>query len=192
MAYQIKEFELCHSPDNINSWFHDNPEIKVISSYASGHRVGIIYETTPGSAHESKHQKDHGADTEEANWIFRDPPNAYIDGYDWGKIEKALGFRLFYWQKMYIQTGEFRSHSLPLSMTSYPSPRFGKTTAEILRNLLSPNQDSDPVVLVETVSNRYFIDMYQKLYTKLKSAGIPCRDFTIKKVGRTQNGRWYP
>lgn len=39
------------------------------------------------------------------------------------RVEKALGFKLFVWQKTYIHHGKFR--------------RFGKTTAECLRILLT-------------------------------------------------------
>ena len=38
-------------------------------------------------------------------------------------VEKALGFKLFVWQKTYIERGYFR--------------RYGATTAEILRELLN-------------------------------------------------------
>ena len=55
-----------------------------------------------------------------ANWIYESvfPENEEM----FKKIEAALGFKLFFWQKAYIITGQFR--------------RYGKTTAEILKELL--------------------------------------------------------
>ena len=53
-----------------------------------------------------------------ANWIYESvfPENEEM----FKKIEAALGFKLFFWQKAYIITGQFR--------------RYGKTTAEIEHN----------------------------------------------------------
>lgn len=61
-----------------------------------------------------------GCLNENANWIYESvfPENEEM----FKKIEAALGFKLFFWQKAYIITGQFR--------------RYGKTTAEILKELL--------------------------------------------------------
>lgn len=165
MAYQVKEFELCHAPDNINNWLHDNPENEVISSYSAGHLVGIVYKTPENTENRA----------ETLDWIFSTPP--FSNEYDWDKIEKALGFKLFYWQKAYIQIGEFRN--------------FGKTTANVLRDLLYITPGIGPIEICKSVTNSSKIRMYREFYEKLTEAGIPCRDLLVKK-GRTQNGHWYP
>lgn len=78
------------------------------------------------------------------------------------KIEKALGFKLYRWQKTYIVSGSFRC--------------YGKTTAECLRELLkidaSPLDYSKPMVSPKEYVYR---DMMSKIQEKLIMEGIQTR-----------------
>lgn len=87
------------------------------------------------------------------------------------QIEDALGFKLYIWQKTYIQYGEMR--------------KTGKTTAYILRQLL--NTDNDPLDLstqrdyarnADRIANVYYKTyktMVKEIYEKLVRKGIPVR-----------------
>lgn len=88
------------------------------------------------------------------------------------RIESALGFRLFFWQKTYITRGVFR-------MT-------GKTTAYILRQLLQVNDTPMDLSSIkeagryaEDVSSHHMVDYYKwevkKIKDQLDLAGIPTR-----------------
>lgn len=75
-----------------------------------------------------------------------------------GKIEKALGFRLYSWQKSYMYTGEFR--------------RIGTTTAQCLKRLLfnkSPIDFSErPRNMKEDCERSEML----RIYDTLQEAGI--------------------
>lgn len=78
-------------------------------------------------------------------------------------IEKALGFKLFTWQKTFIERGVFRC--------------YGKTTAEILQSLL--DKDAEPLDFSKPPRNRQehiFRDTFRYIWVKLKVAGIPMRE----------------
>lgn len=66
---------------------------------------------------------------EPPEWIYHSPfeRDSLVD---FNAVEKALGFRLFGWQKDYILSG-----------CAYAGRRTGKTTAEILHQLLSINEE---------------------------------------------------
>ena len=74
------------------------------------------------------------------------------------KIEKALGFRLYSWQKSYIYTGHFR--------------RIGSTTAECLKRLLFNDTPIDfsekPRSMKEDCERSAMI----RIYNTLQEAGI--------------------
>ena len=77
-------------------------------------------------------------------------------------IEKALGFRLFTWQKTYISMGEFRC--------------FGKTTAECLKELLET--EKEPLDYSKPWKNpREYIhsEEMKRIKEKLDAAGIQTR-----------------
>lgn len=77
-------------------------------------------------------------------------------------VEKALGFKLFIWQKAYIAHGEFR--------------RYGATTAEILRDLL--NVSKPPLDYSRPPVNnmaRFYRDETREIKRKLYDSGIPTR-----------------
>lgn len=78
------------------------------------------------------------------------------------RIETALGFKLFTWQKSFIETGIFR--------------RYGETTARCLRELLAVN--SPPLDFSKKAthprSEFYKMEM-RKIQQKLNEAGIQTR-----------------
>ena len=77
-------------------------------------------------------------------------------------VEKALGFKLFVWQKTYIERGYFR--------------RSGATTAEILRELL--NVSEAPLDYTRKPSSRMqsiYREELKEKKKKLDAAGITTR-----------------
>lgn len=77
-------------------------------------------------------------------------------------VEKALGFKLFVWQKTYIEHGYFR--------------RYGATTAEILRELL--NVSEAPLDYTRKPSSRMqsiYREELKEIKKKLDAAGITTR-----------------
>ena len=60
------------------------------------------------------------------DWIYRTVPMDPDLEKTLEAVEKALGFKLFVWQKTYIEHGYFR--------------QYGATTAEILRELLNVSE----------------------------------------------------
>lgn len=78
-------------------------------------------------------------------------------------IEKALGFKLFVWQKAFIITGTFR--------------RFGKTTAEALRELL--NTSAPPIDYTKPPKNareKFHRQTVIEIKEKLERSGIQTRE----------------
>lgn len=102
--------------------------------------------------------------TEDLEWIYHIPEKNY-GIVDFDVVEKALGFRLFGWQKDYIITG-----------CAYASRRTGKTTAEILHQLLSVDEEpidfSKPAPIKRIDIIRQY---YRDIWEKLRDAGIPMR-----------------
>jgi len=77
------------------------------------------------------------------------------------KVEKALGFKLFIWQKTFIERGIFR--------------RYGATTAEILRDLLSVSAlPLDYTKNMEPRGEIYKREL-REIKSKLDQAGIATR-----------------
>lgn len=77
-------------------------------------------------------------------------------------VEKALGFKLFVWQKTYIERGYFR--------------RYGATIAEILRELL--NVSEAPLDYTRKPSSRMqsiYREELKEIKKKLDAAGITTR-----------------
>lgn len=105
--------------------------------------------------------------TSAPEWIYDTPFdfNTCITSEFWEDLEKALGFKLFYWQKTMITRGKCRG--------------YGKTTAEILRGLLTGCL-SDPVVLQLYKNQDDLNDRYVKIHDQLVAAGIPCRDIIFE------------
>ena len=83
-------------------------------------------------------------------------------------VEKALGFKLFVWQKAFIVRGEFR--------------RMGATTAEILKDLLDVS--ALPIDYSERERNsteRFYRRELRGIKLKLDEAGIPTRTVFFSK-----------
>lgn len=84
---------------------------------------------------------------------------------DFDAVEKALGFRLFSWQKEYIELG-----------CGYCDRRTGKTTAQILRHLL--NVDEEPIDFTKPAPSKRMAILrqdFRDLWEKLNAAGIKTR-----------------
>lgn len=93
------------------------------------------------------------------NWIYRP---IYPEEEFFKRIEAALGFKLFIWQKAFIITGKFR--------------RYGATTAEILRELLDTK--AEPLDYTKPPTNnrdRFYRDELREIQEKLQRAGIETR-----------------
>lgn len=97
------------------------------------------------------------------DWIYRDIPTR--NNIDYEKVEEALGFKLFIWQKTLIERGKYRQS--------------GRTTAQILRELLTDTEQE--LVLQRPHSIREEIEQHQllEIYKKLKENGIKCK--TVRK-----------
>lgn len=114
------------------------------------------------------------------NWVYRYIPFSKID---WLAIEKALGFRLFFWQKTYIEFGHYR--------------RTGRTTAIILRELLRVDDVPIDATHLNARSPRQHFEgqMLVDIYFKLKNAGILTRTVFICKKDieeyEKEHGRFY-
>lgn len=97
-------------------------------------------------------------------WIYH-APKEYCCTVNFDAVEKALGFRLFGWQKDYILSG-----------CAYAGRRTGKTTAEILHQFLSVNEE--PIDFTRPApSHRSAIirGEYRDIWEKLRDAGIEMR-----------------
>lgn len=101
--------------------------------------------------------------TENLEWIYHIPEENYgiVDFY---VIEKALGFRLFGYQKSYILHQGFR--------------RMGRTTAEVLQMLFDKDQYDNPIDFTEPPRNkrlRIFRQQFREIWEKLRDAGVEMR-----------------
>lgn len=84
---------------------------------------------------------------------------------DFDAVEKALGFRLFGWQKDYILSG-----------CAYAGRRTGKATAEILHQLLSVNEEPIDFSRPARDNQAYIFKMgCHTIWEKLQKAGIEMR-----------------
>lgn len=93
------------------------------------------------------------------NWIYRP---IYPEEELFKRIEAALGFKLFIWQKAFILTGKFR--------------QYGETTAEILRELLDTK--AEPLDYTKPPTNnraKFYRDNLREIQEKLQRAGIETR-----------------
>lgn len=77
------------------------------------------------------------------------------------KIEKALGYKLFRWQKTYLTIGAFR--------------QYGETTARILRDLLAVNYCPLDLSTARTPMEKIHRNYYRNIQEQLTAAGIPTR-----------------
>lgn len=95
-------------------------------------------------------------------WIYRPTNFSQELEKTFAAVEKALGFKLFIWQKTFIANTTYRQS--------------GKTTAEILRDLL--NVSKPPLDYTKPVENhmeRFYREETRKIKGKLDAAGIQTR-----------------
>lgn len=98
--------------------------------------------------------------SENSDMIYANPYPEYEELFK--KVEAALGFKLYKWQKSYIVTKEFRW--------------MGVTTAKILRELL--NTEAEPLDFRKWAGSEYesfYRHEMLKIQTKLQNAGIKTR-----------------
>ena len=101
--------------------------------------------------------------TEDLERIYNSPFER-ASWVDFDAVEKALGFRLFGYQKSYILGQGFR--------------QMGRTTAEILRMLFDKEQYDNPIDFSGPARNRQkaiFRYQFRDIWEKLHDAGIPMR-----------------
>lgn len=97
-------------------------------------------------------------------WVYH-APKEYCCTVNFDAVEKALGFRLFGWQKDYILSG-----------CAYAGRRTGKTTAEILHQLLSVNEEPIDFSRPAHDNQAYIFKMdCHDIWEKLHDAGIEMR-----------------
>lgn len=97
-------------------------------------------------------------------WIYRDIL-INLSGIDFKSIEKALGFKLFIWQKIYILNGVFC--------------QYGKTMASILRMLVKPEYMDTPIDYSrppESKREKMYRDELLEIKEKLDTFGIKTRN----------------
>lgn len=92
-------------------------------------------------------------------------------------VEKALGFKLFIWQKTYIEYGVFR--------------QYGETTAKILRLLITLGKIVDFTEQPRGDRERFFRKELLEVKAKLNAAGVQTNEvYTNKKdLYRAMNER---
>lgn len=98
-----------------------------------------------------------------ANWIYSsaNPPDSEFEKTI-SAVENALGFKLFVWQKTYIENGHFR--------------QMGDTTARILRDLLDVSGEPiDYTRGATTQRQQFYRRELREIKEKLDRAGIPTR-----------------
>lgn len=109
------------------------------------------------------------------NWIYRQIPTSPYMEKQLEAVEKALGFKLFVWQKTFIVTGHFR--------------QYGKTTAEILKDLLDTDDEPlDYSARPENIRAQFYRDETRKIKEKLDTAGIITRTVFFTK---NEKNRYY-
>lgn len=95
-------------------------------------------------------------------YTFRAPLESWF-----AAVEDALGFKLFFWQKSFIEHGVFR--------------RYGETTAKILRHLSQVNEPPLDLVKYRTRGHRerWFCEELLRIKNILDAAGVPTRDVLL-------------
>lgn len=88
-------------------------------------------------------------------WIYRTMPE---EGVDFNKIEKALGFKLFIWQKTFITRGVFR--------------QYGATTAMCIRRLLQKDNPIDYRKRIVHAQELFERQEMIRIHDQLQAAGV--------------------
>lgn len=96
-------------------------------------------------------------------WIYRPLPDTEFEKTVIEPLEKAIGFKLFFWQKAYLLTGHFR--------------QYGESTARALSILL--DTDAPPLDFRLPMSSRLEVAERQtvmEIQKKLDVSGISTRE----------------
>lgn len=107
--------------------------------------------------------ENEGKRTKDLEWIYYFPRENY-GMVDFDAIERALGIRLFIWQKSYILRQGFRA--------------MGRTTAEILQMLFDKDQYDNPIDFSKpprNIQKHIFRQQFRDIWEKLHDAGIEMR-----------------
>ena len=109
------------------------------------------------------------------DWIYRKIPTSPYMEKKLEAVEKALGFKLFVWQKTFITTGYFR--------------QYGETTARILKDLLDTDDEPlDYSARPRDIRAQFYRDETRKIKEKLDTAGIITRTVFFTK---NEKNRYY-
>lgn len=111
-----------------------------------------------------------------ANWIYRsiNPPDSEFEKTI-RAVENALGFKLFVWQKTYIECERFRY--------------MGDTTARILRDLLDVSEKPiDYTRGAATPRQKFYRRELREIKEKLDRAGIPTRTVFFSERDKRKEG----
>lgn len=112
-----------------------------------------------------------------ANWIYCsiNPPDSEFEKTI-RAVEGALGFKLFVWQKTYIENGYFR--------------QMGDTTAKILKDLLDVSaKPIDYTRGAATQRQQFYRRELQEIKEKLDGAGIPTRTVFFSERDKQKEGK---
>lgn len=109
-------------------------------------------------------------------WIFN--YSDIVQKHDWDAIEKALGFKLFVWQKMWVDD----------LCGMYGQRRTGKAVADCLKILLAGDMSEliDMSMPPTNAHNRAFRDMLQDIKKKLDKAGIETRPVFFSEMDKKE------
>lgn len=111
-----------------------------------------------------------------ADWIYRsiNPPDSELEKTI-RAVESALGFKLFVWQKTYIESERFRY--------------MGDTTARILRDLLDVSEKPiDYTRGAATPRQQFYRRELREIKEKLDRAGIPTRTVFFSEKDKRKEG----
>lgn len=111
-----------------------------------------------------------------ATWIYRstNPPDSEFEKTI-RAVESALGFKLFVWQKTYIECERFRY--------------MGDTTARILRDLLDVSaKPIDYTRGAATPRQQFYRRELREIKEKLDGAGIPTRKVFFSERDKRKEG----
>lgn len=109
------------------------------------------------------------------DWIYRQIPTSPYMEKKLEAVEKALGFKLFVWQKTFITTGYFR--------------QYGETTARILKDLLDTDDEPlDYSARPRDIRAQFYRDETRKIKEKLDTARIITRTVFFTK---NEKNRYY-
>lgn len=109
------------------------------------------------------------------DWIYRQIPTSPYMEKQLEAVEKALGFKLFVWQKTFITNGHFR--------------QYGETTARILKDLLATDDEPlDYSAHTGNIREQLCRDETRKIKEKLDAAGIITRAVFFT---RNEKNRYY-